>query len=114
LLDFSPLQVTRELEKDIALAKQQLAQASNSKVERAQQYKLMLRTLDCVTRWGTLLVAFLGTLAYGIAGNGGLMFENTRMGIINRDVLGGGRGDWPAAVQAHAAYVGLCHKVGIS
>jgi hypothetical protein len=50
------LQVTRELEKDIALAKQQLAQASNSKVERAQQYKLMLRTLDCVTRWGKMLL----------------------------------------------------------
>jgi hypothetical protein len=42
--------VTRELEKDIALAKQQLAQATNNKAERAQQYKLMLRTLDCVTR----------------------------------------------------------------
>uniref|UniRef100_A0A383VAX6 GAF domain-containing protein n=1 Tax=Tetradesmus obliquus TaxID=3088 RepID=A0A383VAX6_TETOB len=48
LVNFAEL-VTRELEKDISLAKQQLAQASSSKAERAAQYKLMLRTLDCVT-----------------------------------------------------------------
>ncbi|WIA44433.1 hypothetical protein OEZ86_007193 [Tetradesmus obliquus] len=48
LVNFAEL-VTRELEKDISLAKQQLAQASSSKAEHAAQYKLMLRTLDCVT-----------------------------------------------------------------
>jgi hypothetical protein len=41
--------------------------ASNIKKERAQQYKLMLRTLDCVTRWGTLwqLAVRLMALAFG-------------------------------------------------
>jgi hypothetical protein len=61
------LQVTRELEKDIALAKQQLAQASNSKVERAQQYKLMLRTLECVTRWGPIIVVAFNLLSWHAA-----------------------------------------------
>eukprot|EP00775_Hariotina_reticulata_P009524 gene9524-9688_t len=42
--------VTRELEKDIALAKQQAAQARTSKQDKVVQYKLLLRTIDCVTR----------------------------------------------------------------
>jgi hypothetical protein len=47
--------------------------ASNSKVERAQQYKLMLQTLDCVTR-----LAHFGQL--------GVVIVCVRQGRVQDDV----------------------------
>ena len=57
LCNFSEL-VTRELERDIALARQKQQAEENSakqKHEKTEQYHLLLRSIDCVTRWGDLL-----------------------------------------------------------
>lgn len=48
LANFSEL-VTRELEKDIALAQQQQQREQAAAADRQQQYDLLLRTADCVT-----------------------------------------------------------------
>eukprot|EP00879_Flechtneria_rotunda_P001352 GHRR01001502.1.p1 GENE.GHRR01001502.1~~GHRR01001502.1.p1 ORF type:complete len:1180 (+),score=462.14 GHRR01001502.1:255-3794(+) len=48
MCNFSEL-VTRELEKDIALARRQAEQAAAAKADKQQQYNLVLRTIECVT-----------------------------------------------------------------